>query len=52
MNENGAYNSFTGLWEEAIPLPFSYGLIPWIWLRMVGYRDEYGRKAQLLLPWQ
>lgn len=37
-----------GTWFEAIPLPFYYGLFPWIWKRFTGWRDEYGRKAQLI----
>lgn len=41
------FNSETGLWEPAIPEPFYWGLFPWLWKRMTGYRDEYGRKAQL-----
>lgn len=45
-------NPVTGEWEEAIPLPFYYGLIPWLWLRLTGWRDEYGRKAALLKPWE
>ena len=35
-----------------VPEPFYYGLFPWLWLRFTGYRDEYGRKAQLLKPWE
>lgn len=41
------YNKQTGQWEEAVPLPHYYGFIPWLWLRFIGYRDQYGRKAQL-----
>lgn len=47
-----SFDSKTGRWEEAIPSPFYHGLIPWLWLRLTGYRDAYGRKAQLFLPWQ
>ena len=36
-----------GTWSEAIPMPFYYGLFPWLWKRLTGWRDEYGRKAQL-----
>jgi hypothetical protein len=44
-------NHETGFYEPAIPSPFYWGLIPWIWLRLTGYRDKHGRKAQLLLFW-
>lgn len=37
-------------WPEAIPEPFYWGLIPWIYRRLTGWRDEYGRKAKLM-PW-
>lgn len=42
----------SGRWVEAIPEPFYWGLIPWIWKRLTGYRDAYGRKAALLKPWE
>lgn len=32
----------------AIPEPFSYGLLPWLWKRLTGWRDAYGRPAQLI----
>jgi len=37
-----------GTWSEAIPLPFYYSLIPFLWLRLTGYKDNYGRKAQFI----
>lgn len=37
----------TGEWVPAIPLPYPHGLIPWLWKRLTGWRDEYGRKAHL-----
>jgi hypothetical protein len=46
------FNTETGKWEEAIPLPFYWGLFPWIWKRLTGYRDAYGRKARLLNPFE
>lgn len=45
-------NPETGLWERAVPMPFYWGLFPWIWKRMTGWRDEYGRKAQLYPLWE
>jgi len=45
-------NPETGLYETCIPLPFYYGLFPWLWRRFWRKRDKYGRKAQLFLPWQ
>ena len=45
-------NPATGRWEEAIPEPFSYGLFPWLWRRLTGWRDAYGRKAVLFKPWE
>lgn len=44
------FNTETGKWEEAVPEPFYWSLFPWIWKRLTGYRDAYGRKAQLLNP--
>jgi hypothetical protein len=35
-----------GEWVEAVPLPYYYGLFPWLWKRLTGWRDKYGRKAQ------
>jgi len=46
------FNTETGQWEEAIPLPYYHGLLPWLWLRLTGYRDAYGRKAQVMWPWE
>ncbi len=45
-------NPDTGRWEAAIPEPFYYGLFMWAWLRLTGWRDYYGRPAQLLKPWE
>lgn len=47
-----ALNPETGRWYPVIPEPFYWGLIPWIWKRLTGYRDAYGRKAQLIKPWE
>ena len=41
-----------GTWSRAIPSPYYYGLFPWAWKRLTGWRDEYGRKAQLLSFWE
>jgi hypothetical protein len=30
----------------AIPEPFYYGFLPWLWKRLTGWRDAYGRPAQ------
>ena len=46
------FNTETGQWEEAIPAPYPWALLPWIWKRLTGWRDEYGRKAQLLNPFE
>lgn len=35
-------------WVEVIPEPFHWGLIPFLWKRLTGYRDAYGRKAQFI----
>jgi hypothetical protein len=45
---NSSFNKETGQWEEAIPLPFYYGLLPFLWLRLTRYRDSYGRKATFI----
>jgi hypothetical protein len=47
-----SYDKEIGMWVEAIPEPFYWGLFPWIWKRLTGWRDEYGRKAQLLNPFE
>lgn len=54
MNEDRTefLNPLTGRWETATPEPFSYGLFPWLWRRLTGWRDEYGRKATLFKPWE
>lgn len=41
-------NPETGEWEEAIPLPYYYGLVQFLWKRLTGWRDNYGRKAQFI----
>jgi hypothetical protein len=51
MTVTQQFNSETGKWENAIPAPYYHGLLTWIWLRLTGYRDEHGRKAQLFLEW-
>lgn len=37
-----------GTWEPAIPMPFYWGLLPWLWRRLTGWRDAYGRSAQFI----
>ena len=34
--------------NDILPIPFYFGLIPFLWERLIGWRDEYGRKAHLL----
>lgn len=51
MNGTSKLNNETGQWEPAIPEPYYWGLPPWLWQRVTGYRDAYGRKARLLYPW-
>jgi len=41
------FNQITGKWESAIPEQYPHGLFAWLWLRLTGYRDRYGRKAKL-----
>lgn len=38
-------NPETGLWENAIPAPYPWPFHTWLWLRLIGWRDQYGRKA-------
>ena len=45
---DSSFNKETGQWDEAIPLPFYYGLLPFLWLRLTRYRDSYGRKATFI----
>jgi hypothetical protein len=51
-NEVQQLNPHTGQWEPAIPMPYSYRLLPWLWKRLTGWRDAYGRKADLWKPWE
>lgn len=37
-----------GSWSEAIPMPYYFGLRRFLWRRLVGWRDEFGRKAQFI----
>lgn len=45
------YDRCAGRYVQVLPLPYCHTPLRWLWLRMTGYRDEYGRKARLLLPW-
>ena len=45
------FNPDTGRYEPAIPVQYPHGLLPWLWLRLTGWRDAYGRKAALWKPW-
>ena len=45
---NASFNKETGQWEEAIQLPFYYGLLSFLWLRLTRCRDSYGRKAKFI----
>lgn len=48
MSEVQQFDTETGLWVEEIPLPYYHMLFPWAYRRMTGWRDSYGRKAQML----
>lgn len=45
---NQQLNKETGAWEEAVPEPYYYGLLQFLWKRVTGWRDGYGRKAQYI----
>ncbi len=47
MKRSHYWDDTAGQWVDATPEPFYWGLFPWIWLRLTGWRDEYGRKDQL-----
>ena len=32
-----------GRYVEAVPLPYYWGLIPFLWKYLTGWRDSYGR---------
>ena len=36
-----------GEWYPAIPEPYPHGLFSFLWKRLTGWRDAYGRKAAL-----
>jgi hypothetical protein len=40
QNENGE-------WVPAVPVAYPWPFHLWIWKRLTGWRDAYGRKAQL-----
>jgi hypothetical protein len=45
---NLKYNGRTYRWEAiAIPAPYPHSLLPWLYLRLIGHLDEFGRKAAL-----
>lgn len=50
--QNIQFDKDTQLWEQAVPEPFHYGLFPWLWRRLTGWRDEYGRLPALMWPWE
>jgi len=41
------YNTATEQWETVLPLPYYHSIIPGMWKRLTGWRDEYGRKAAI-----
>lgn len=43
-----AFNELTGKWETAMPESYYYGLLPFLWRRLTGYKDKYGRKAHFI----
>jgi len=47
MNTN-CKKYINGKWVDVIPLPFYWGLFPFIYKRITGWRDEYGRKAMFI----
>ena len=42
------FNEETKQWDEILPLPFYWGLLPFLWKRITGWKDQYGRKAYLI----
>lgn len=46
------YDPTLGKWVPAIPEPYYHTLLPWLWRRLIGWRDAYGREARLLKPWE
>jgi len=41
-------NPATGEWEETTPEPYYFGLVPFLWKRVIGWRDKQERKAQFI----
>jgi|GEM_PF-7134346 len=37
-----------GSWEPAIPLPYYYKLLPFIFKKLTRWRDEYNRPAHFI----
>lgn len=46
------FNPQTKRWEPAVPEPYYFGFFPWVWRRLTGWRDGYGRRAALWKPWE
>lgn len=34
--------------RNTLPEPFYWGLLPFLWKRLRGWRDQYGRKARFI----
>ena len=50
--KDGVYVKLGDVWVMAEPEPYYWNLPTWAWKRLTGWRDEYGRKAQLFdFPW-
>jgi hypothetical protein len=37
-----------GRLTPVVPEPFLWGLLPWLWRRLTGWRDAYGRSARFI----
>lgn len=48
ITSEGAVHVLRGdIYVPAVPEPYYWGLFSWMWKRLTGWRDQYGRKAQL-----
>jgi len=46
--ETGYYCPIMDAWLPALPNPYYHRLLPFLWKRLTGWEDEYGRPAHFI----